>query len=96
MQSLQSGISYVTRWLVVKVVWWDLRPEWCELLYRHRVINCRLEQLILPKLNAALNDMATLLPQVGMGGERGVQNLVPGWEREVVVWRRWGACCLTG
>jgi hypothetical protein len=31
---LRHGMAYVAKWLAVRIVWWDMRPEWCELLYR--------------------------------------------------------------
>jgi len=33
----------VARWLAVRIVWWDMRGEWCELLYRHRVYSTRMD-----------------------------------------------------
>jgi hypothetical protein len=34
-------VEHLAKWLAVRVVWWDMRPEWCELVYRHRVCNTR-------------------------------------------------------
>eukprot|EP00775_Hariotina_reticulata_P003791 gene3791-4049_t len=61
-QSLRSGVVSVMRWLSVRVVWWEQRAGWCELLYRHRVIKCRLDWL-LEGLSNTLGDVAALLPQ---------------------------------
>jgi hypothetical protein len=33
-QSLQHGVDAVLQWLAVRVVWWQQRAGWCELLYR--------------------------------------------------------------
>lgn len=33
-QSLRAGVAAVVKWLAVRVVWWDQRAAWCELLYR--------------------------------------------------------------
>lgn len=66
-QALRGGITYVTKWLVTKVVWWDLRPQWCELLYRHRCTPpARLEALLRRSLDDALATMTELLPPVGV------------------------------
>jgi hypothetical protein len=52
---------------VTKVVWWDLRPQWCELLYRHRCTPpARLEALLRRSLDDALATMTELLPPVGV------------------------------
>jgi hypothetical protein len=33
-QALRGGVAVVTKWLAVRVVWWQQRAGWCELLYR--------------------------------------------------------------
>jgi hypothetical protein len=33
-QALRAGVAAVTKWLAVRVVWWQQRAGWCELLYR--------------------------------------------------------------
>ncbi|KIY93014.1 hypothetical protein MNEG_14949 [Monoraphidium neglectum] len=42
-QALRHGMEYVAKWLAARVVWWDMRGEWCELVYRHRVCNTRID-----------------------------------------------------
>jgi hypothetical protein len=34
LQKLRAGVLSVARWLAVRVVWWEQRGSWCELLYR--------------------------------------------------------------
>ncbi len=40
---LRHGMDAVAKWLAVRIVWWDMRAEWLELLYRHRVCNARMD-----------------------------------------------------
>ena len=60
-QTLRGGVAYVAKWLAARIVWWDMRGEWCELLYRHRVCNTRMD-FVEERLAAALVGLAQLLP----------------------------------
>ncbi|KAI8470006.1 MAG: hypothetical protein J3K34DRAFT_521690 [Monoraphidium minutum] len=60
-QTLRHGMDFVAKWLAVRVVWWDMRGEWCELLYRHRVCNSRID-FVEQKLANRLMSLSSLLP----------------------------------
>ncbi|WIA21715.1 hypothetical protein OEZ85_000881 [Tetradesmus obliquus] len=61
-QALRGGVAVVTKWLAVRVVWWQQRAGWCELLYRHRVTSCRIDWL-LEGLADVLGGPVGLLPR---------------------------------
>jgi hypothetical protein len=46
----------VCAFLATRVVFWDMRQQWLELLYRHRVTNARLDPL-LGELNDTLAEI---------------------------------------
>lgn len=45
-QSLRTGIAAVNKWLAVRVVWWEQRAGWCELLYRYEDMDDKLQLLL--------------------------------------------------
>lgn len=67
-QALRGGVAAVNKWLAVRVVWWEQRAGWCELLYRWvvtlRVLSTALAigvSLTLPLLLSNLSHMCSIL-----------------------------------
>ena len=54
--SLGQSLSTICTFLATKVVYWNSRQQWLELLYRHNVDRCRIDA-VLEDLNKDLGDV---------------------------------------
>ncbi len=84
LQDIHQSLVSMCRWLAVRVVWWDMRGTFLELLYRHRVTLCSMDHAVETQLQEVLCTLGPLLEEdvkLMVGAWRGCRegNGVDGW-----------------